>query len=56
MSQKVKHQEETGAFVIIKDPLRDPSKDELWEDIEILKRRLGGGKFSSELDEEVRTK
>ncbi len=45
------HVEDTGAGIIVSDPLRNLDKDELDEDIRILKERLKG-KFSSELCEE----
>ena len=47
----VKHGEDSGAFCINNDPLRDKNKDELTEDVEILKERLKG-KWSSSLDEQ----
>jgi hypothetical protein len=45
------HQDESGAFVILDDPLSSKNEDELQDDIKILKERLKGC-MASELDEE----
>lgn len=48
---QVKHKDDTGAFVIVSDPLRNVERQELYEDIQKLKEGLKG-KMSSELLEE----
>ena len=44
------HQEDSGAFVVIDDPLKKTDNDELQDDIAVLKSRLKGC-MTSEMEE-----